>query len=101
MSIYKKSYKKGYMKLGKEIFKKDLSPKTLLALIIFLSKPEDWGISKQYLINNHKFTRRDTDFVFKELEEKGHLVVKRGKRTKENPSGISYDVYEWSIFCNV
>ena len=97
-TIYKiEKHCKNFSIIDNRIFSSGLYPSSIAIIVILLSKPEDWVISKQYFINNHKFTRREVDASFKELEDKGYLKTWDVAKTRDNQSGKTYTVYEKPI----
>lgn len=67
-------------------------------LAYLLSKPPDWTVVVQDLINSSKNGRSSTYTIIKELIAAGHIIRVQLRDSNGSMDGVSYTVYEHSVY---
>ena len=90
-----------YVMMNKEFLSNEnLSFKAKGILSYLLSKPDDWKVYENDLVNQSKDGKTAVRSGLKELREQGY-IVRTQKRTKEGKfDGYDYDVFEYPISNN-
>ena|SRR5690554_304744 len=100
MSTYRvrKDKNNPYVMMNKEFLSNEnLSFKAKGILSYLLSKPDDWKVYEDDLVNQSKDGKTAVRSGLKELQEQGY-IIRTLKRTKEGKfDGYDYDVYEYPV----
>lgn len=95
--IYRAENKSDYLKSSHKPSREKFSIEAWGIFSHLLHKPNDWIITKKYIMNEFKMGNRRVNDAFNELIDKGYIVETKVKRTLQSPSGVKYFLYEEPI----
>lgn len=96
-TYYRAENKSDYLKSSHAPSREDFSIEAWGIFSHLLHKPDDWIITKKYIMTKFKMGNRRVNDAFKELIDKGYIVEMRVKRSLGSPSGVKYFLYEVPI----